>query len=96
MARFVATITRVSCVVWLVASAACERGDASRESCDPSVPESCAAGWACRGGVCVRFSTPVEPPSDPAPPVAPDAGAAGDAQGGDAAVTDATSQGDVG
>ena len=94
---------RVAPFGWLLVVAlvlvGCERGDASRNSCDPASPGSCPEGFLCRGGVCIRFSTPIEPPTDPVPPpappppAAPDAGAE-DLDGGamtDGAATDVAS-----
>ncbi len=53
----------------------CVLGSETTPGCRKDHPEDCGQGWACRGGVCVRPTTPLSPPAD----------ASADSDAGDAA-----------
>lgn len=57
-------------------ASACVLGSEPDPGCREDHPQDCGPGWSCRGGVCVRPTTPLSPPQDAS--ADPDAGA-GDA-----------------
>ena len=58
---------------------ACTLGSERTPGCRPDHPDDCGKDWACRGGLCVRSTTP----SSPQPEDAPGATDAADAPGED-------------
>ncbi|PKN49146.1 MAG: hypothetical protein CVU63_02965 [Deltaproteobacteria bacterium HGW-Deltaproteobacteria-20] len=45
---------------------ACVLGSEPTPGCRPDHASDCDQGWTCRGGVCVRPTTPLSPPADAA------------------------------
>ena len=69
------------CVAILAASGllgACTLGSERTPGCRPGHPDDCGKDWACRGGLCVRSTTPSSPQPEDAPGDPEDADASGE------------------